>query len=632
MKALLLAAGYATRLRPLTDDGREAAAAGRRPARWSTGSSTGIADSGEIDGVHVVTNSVYAPALRAVGGRTRTSSFTTTARARTRPPRRARRRPASRSATGGLAGDDLLVIAADNLFEFSLARLHRLLARKGDGSAIAVHQLADPSLAPLYGVVELDEDDRVVGMEEKPEHPRSDLASTAMYLFSRRARQRSSSATSTRAMRPTRPAATSSWLCRARAGVRLPLRRAVARHRRSRSSCSRPTTATGRPRACPRATPTASPAERDRRHASVTEFGTDTSRLSAVPWIAWLFDLLLPSRCVVLRRVRAAALRALPPMRSCRSAPPLCARCGAPTAWPVERCRECSGRRLAFASARAAVRVRGAGAGPRARLEGARLRPLDRVAAELVAERVASPGRRRHHVYPARRRPQRSGAGTSRPKGSPASSGAAGTARGAALLRRTSDASRARRACRSCERRRNMRGAFAAARAVHGTRGPRRRRLHDGRDRRVCRLGAPRRGGPARPRRDARARGSLTSPTLSAVARRVRSGARGARRPAARVWARRPRGRGHPARHRVALGQHHMPLRCEELAISSARSPRPTIRRSCATTAPPGRSRRLGRLRSPPRARVSSRAPAARRTTRSSTTRATSRSHTARRA
>src|SRR5438552_18365031 len=35
---------------------------------------------------------------------------------------------------------------------------------------------------------------------------------------------------------------------------------------------------------------------------------------------------------------------------------PLCARCGAPTAWPVARCRECAGRRLAFASARAAVR------------------------------------------------------------------------------------------------------------------------------------------------------------------------------------------------------------------------------------------------------------------------------------
>jgi ComF family protein len=33
----------------------------------------------------------------------------------------------------------------------------------------------------------------------------------------------------------------------------------------------------------------------------------------------------------------------------------MCARCGRPTAWPVTRCRECDGRRLAFARARAAV-------------------------------------------------------------------------------------------------------------------------------------------------------------------------------------------------------------------------------------------------------------------------------------
>lgn len=64
--------------------------------------------------------------------------------------------------------------------------------------------------------------------------------------------------------------------------------------------------------------------------------------------------LLLPLRCAVCARVGAAlceACRAL----LVRLAPPLCARCGAPGAWPVRRCAECAGRRLAFASARAAV-------------------------------------------------------------------------------------------------------------------------------------------------------------------------------------------------------------------------------------------------------------------------------------
>ena len=67
-----------------------------------------------------------------------------------------------------------------------------------------------------------------------------------------------------------------------------------------------------------------------------------------------LLDLILPVRCVVCDAAGEQLCRvcrdALP-----RLCPPWCHRCGAPTAWPVERCRECSGRRLAFAFARAAV-------------------------------------------------------------------------------------------------------------------------------------------------------------------------------------------------------------------------------------------------------------------------------------
>jgi predicted amidophosphoribosyltransferase len=67
-----------------------------------------------------------------------------------------------------------------------------------------------------------------------------------------------------------------------------------------------------------------------------------------------LLDLLLPMRCAVCGvggdQLCAACREMLP-----RLEPPFCDRCGAPTAWPVARCRECSGRCLAFASARAAV-------------------------------------------------------------------------------------------------------------------------------------------------------------------------------------------------------------------------------------------------------------------------------------
>jgi ComF family protein len=69
----------------------------------------------------------------------------------------------------------------------------------------------------------------------------------------------------------------------------------------------------------------------------------------------------------------------------------MCVRCGSPTAWPVERCRECSGRRLAFATARAAVVYdRGAQSLVAAWKERG-IRVLAESAAELVYETLATP-------------------------------------------------------------------------------------------------------------------------------------------------------------------------------------------------------------------------------------------------
>jgi glucose-1-phosphate thymidylyltransferase len=180
MKALLLAAGYATRLRPLTDEVAKPLlpVAGRPMVDWILDR---IEESGEIDGVHVVTNAVYAPAFeRWAAGHGITVHDDGTSSNESRLGALGDIRLAVEQ--GGLGADGLLVIASDNLFEFSLADYIAFWREKG-GSALAVHQLADPALASLYGVVELDESDRVIGMEEKPEHPRTDLVSTAAYLF-----------------------------------------------------------------------------------------------------------------------------------------------------------------------------------------------------------------------------------------------------------------------------------------------------------------------------------------------------------------------------------------------------------------------------------------------------------------
>jgi predicted amidophosphoribosyltransferase len=73
-----------------------------------------------------------------------------------------------------------------------------------------------------------------------------------------------------------------------------------------------------------------------------------------------------------------------------RLGPPVCERCGSPGPWPVRRCAECAGRRLAFVSARAAILYDAqARAFVRAWKEGGRRR-LARDAAAVVAE-VISP-------------------------------------------------------------------------------------------------------------------------------------------------------------------------------------------------------------------------------------------------
>jgi predicted amidophosphoribosyltransferase len=103
-----------------------------------------------------------------------------------------------------------------------------------------------------------------------------------------------------------------------------------------------------------------------------------------------VLDLLLPQRCVVCGRdgtqLCAACLAGLP-----RLEPPLCERCGAPTAWPVGRCLECAGRRIAFAHARAATAYDDAARRLVHAWKERGLRGLAHAAAELVAERLPAP-------------------------------------------------------------------------------------------------------------------------------------------------------------------------------------------------------------------------------------------------
>ena len=176
MKALILAAGYATRLRPLTDTiPKQLLPVGGRPmVDW-------ILDRIEetsADEIHLVTNARFGADFErwAVGKDVRVHNDGTTS---------------NEDRLGAIGDidfvgldDDLLAIAGDNLFDYSLADYESYWRAKG-GSAVAVHDVGDRELAKRYGIVDVDADDRITNFVEKPADPPTTLCATATYLYRR---------------------------------------------------------------------------------------------------------------------------------------------------------------------------------------------------------------------------------------------------------------------------------------------------------------------------------------------------------------------------------------------------------------------------------------------------------------
>jgi glucose-1-phosphate thymidylyltransferase len=177
VKALILAAGYATRLRPLTDTiPKQLLPVGGRPmVDWILDR---IVET-SADEVHLVTNARFAADFErwADGKDVRVHNDGTTSN------------DDRLGAIGDIdfvgLDDDLLAIAGDNLFDYSLADYAGWWRGKGEASAVAVKDVEDVRLAAQYAVVELDVDDRIVSLVEKPPEPASTLAATATYLFDR---------------------------------------------------------------------------------------------------------------------------------------------------------------------------------------------------------------------------------------------------------------------------------------------------------------------------------------------------------------------------------------------------------------------------------------------------------------
>src|SRR5712691_4953800 len=174
MKALILAAGYATRLRPLTDSIlKQLLPVGGRPmVDWILDRITETS----ADEVHLVTNARFAKDFErwAEDKDVLVHNDGTTS---------------NEDRLGAIGDirfvgldDDLLVVAGDNLFDYSLAD-YEAYWRERDGSCLAVLDVGDRELAKKYGIVEVDQDDRVTNFVEKSENPPTTLCATATYFY-----------------------------------------------------------------------------------------------------------------------------------------------------------------------------------------------------------------------------------------------------------------------------------------------------------------------------------------------------------------------------------------------------------------------------------------------------------------
>ena len=81
-----------------------------------------------------------------------------------------------------IGNDNVCMILGDNIFYgYSLSQLLEESARLEDGAIIFGYYVNDPN---RYGVVDFDQQGRVLSIEEKPEEPKSNYAVTGLYFYS----------------------------------------------------------------------------------------------------------------------------------------------------------------------------------------------------------------------------------------------------------------------------------------------------------------------------------------------------------------------------------------------------------------------------------------------------------------
>jgi len=187
MKAVILAAGFSTRLYPLTKTFPKALLTVRgRPILEQSLSQ--VLDLPEVDGISLVTNEIYFPHF---------SQFLEQFDKEKRISLVSDHTTAPENRLGAIADlllvmrqkqldDNLLVLASDTLTSMKLVDFVRYF-RQVDSSITALFDLNDPErIRGKLGCASVNQENEIIAFVEKPQEPASSLVAVPYYLFHQR--------------------------------------------------------------------------------------------------------------------------------------------------------------------------------------------------------------------------------------------------------------------------------------------------------------------------------------------------------------------------------------------------------------------------------------------------------------
>jgi glucose-1-phosphate thymidylyltransferase len=188
MKVIILAAGYATRLYPLTLTQPKPLlpVAGKPMVDHVLDNLTSISG---IDRVYIVTNAKFADHFQKWADDYRAKKkrldFTIVNDGSTDDTNKL-------GAIGDLhlvitrekVDDDIIVVAGDNLFSENLGAFGKL-ARQKNAPVLAVYDVGNLEEIRKYNAISMDQDGKVTFFEEKPKQPKSTITGIALYYYPR---------------------------------------------------------------------------------------------------------------------------------------------------------------------------------------------------------------------------------------------------------------------------------------------------------------------------------------------------------------------------------------------------------------------------------------------------------------